>query len=240
MIQEKWFGIGEVVATLKREYDKLTKSMVRFWEKEGLISPERTEGGHRKYSQQDVLRMRIIAELRQNRYLPISVVKGIIKRLDQDPSYDLDLADETFGQQVPEVQQVTLAQAAQISGLTLPQMAQIETAGFLPGSDLQPGERLFDQADLEILGFIKQMAAVGFAIEDLQFYVKDTKKHIQHEAALWEKMAETMEDGPAEAETRQELVYRANKFRHLIYQKYGGLVDSTAHAAFLSADKQDR
>ena len=111
--------------------------MVRFWEKECLLSPIRTPGGHRKYSTQDIKRMRVIAELRHKRYLPLSVVKHIIGRLDQDPNYDFRIFDEIFRPEDFDVhfQLMTQSQAAEVTGLTIEQINETELVGKLPTLD---------------------------------------------------------------------------------------------------------
>jgi DNA-binding transcriptional MerR regulator len=52
--------IGHVVAELHRTYPDVTHSSLRFLEREGLVVPTRTAGGHRLYSEQDLERIRQI------------------------------------------------------------------------------------------------------------------------------------------------------------------------------------
>ena len=60
-----YFGrIGEVVSRLSWEYRDMTAATIRFWEKEGLIlPPERSEGGRRLYTEEDVNWIRLVKEL---------------------------------------------------------------------------------------------------------------------------------------------------------------------------------
>ena len=236
MIQEKWFGISEVVANLKRDYQKLTKSMLRFWEKEGLISPIRTQGGHRKYSQQDVERMRIIAELRQKRYLPLSVVKHIIKRLDDDPAFYLQIFDEVFRAEDydPSFQPLKHSQVAKETGLTIKQINEIEKLGFLPSLERGNQDRLYDEEDLQILQFIKEMVDMGFKYTDLHFYVEDIKIHIRNEAEFWKKTKTKFYTSEARKSIYRKLLTNSGKLRSLIYTKYRGLKISSVLESDLS------
>ena len=225
MVQQQWFSISEVVANLKREYQKLTASMIRFWEKEGLLSPIRTPGGHRKFSIQDIKRTKIIAELRQKRYLPLSVVKHIISRLDQHPAYNLQLFDDIFrpDDYDPNFQFMNPSQAAQETGLTLDQINDIEKLGFLPslGGDIQ--DKLIDKEDLQILHFIKEMVELGFTCTDFLFYVEDIKIHINNEAEFWKKARSKFNTTKDRKTIYGKLLSNSSKLRSLLYRKYGGL-----------------
>ncbi|GAH97045.1 unnamed protein product, partial [marine sediment metagenome] len=67
MTSEKrdYITVGEVVESLKEEFDDISISKIRFFDKVGLIFPERTEGGYRKFYPKDVERMRTILKLQK-------------------------------------------------------------------------------------------------------------------------------------------------------------------------------
>ena len=72
-------SIGEVLATLRDEFPDITISKIRFLESQGLIDPERTPSGYRKFRENDVARLSwILAQQKQN-FLPLKVIKA---RLD--------------------------------------------------------------------------------------------------------------------------------------------------------------
>jgi DNA-binding transcriptional MerR regulator len=75
--------IGEVVERLSATYPGLTISKVRFLEEEGLISPERTPGGYRKFSQSDVTRIELILRLQKEHFLPLSVIREKLADYDR-------------------------------------------------------------------------------------------------------------------------------------------------------------
>jgi DNA-binding transcriptional MerR regulator len=76
------FTIGEVLNRLKDEFDDVTISKIRFLEAEGLISPDRTESGYRKFTPADVERLRYILRAQRDRYLPLKVIKEELDRID--------------------------------------------------------------------------------------------------------------------------------------------------------------
>ncbi|MDQ3096149.1 MAG: MerR family transcriptional regulator, partial [Actinomycetota bacterium] len=57
--RRRW-GIGELLAVLRPDFPEVSISKLRFLEAEGLIQPERTPSGYRKYSTHDVERLRYI------------------------------------------------------------------------------------------------------------------------------------------------------------------------------------
>ena len=76
-----YLSIGEVLVTLKPEFPDVTISKIRFLESEGLITPERTASGYRKFFDRDVDRLRTILKLQRDEYLPLRVIR---ERLDGD------------------------------------------------------------------------------------------------------------------------------------------------------------
>lgn len=74
--------IGEVVKRLQSNYPDLTVSKVRFLEDEGLISPGRTAGGYRKFSQKDVERLDAILHMQKSYFYPLSIIREKLDELD--------------------------------------------------------------------------------------------------------------------------------------------------------------
>lgn len=83
-----YLSIGEVLGLLLEEFPDVTISKIRFLESQGLISPERTASGYRKFYDDDVTLLRVIlAEQRQN-YLPLRVIKDRLANGEIDPTGD--------------------------------------------------------------------------------------------------------------------------------------------------------
>jgi len=78
-----YLTIGELVQRLQGSYPDLSISKVRFLEEEGLIAPERTAGGYRKFSQADVARVETILRLQRDHFLPLSVIGEKLADLDR-------------------------------------------------------------------------------------------------------------------------------------------------------------
>ena len=78
-----YLSIGEVLALLLEEFPDVTISKIRFLESQGLIEPERTASGYRKFSQPEVDRLKFILREQRENYLPLKVIRN---RLDGDTS----------------------------------------------------------------------------------------------------------------------------------------------------------
>lgn len=76
------FTIGEVLNRLKQEFEDISISKIRFLESEGLIYPDRTESGYRKFSDDDVDRLRFILTAQRDHYLPLKVIREQLERVD--------------------------------------------------------------------------------------------------------------------------------------------------------------
>ncbi|MFC4110038.1 MerR family transcriptional regulator [Micromonospora zhanjiangensis] len=68
-------SIGEVLAHLRVEFPDTTISKLRFLEAEGLVEPQRTPSGYRKYSWDDVARLRFVLTAQRDQYLPLRVIR---------------------------------------------------------------------------------------------------------------------------------------------------------------------
>jgi len=91
-----YLSIGEVLSLLKEEFPDATISKIRFLESQGLIDPERTPSGYRKFYEPDVERLRWILRQQREHFLPLKVIKG---RLGDDAP---DVATITSGGIAPE------------------------------------------------------------------------------------------------------------------------------------------
>jgi DNA-binding transcriptional MerR regulator len=73
-------SIGEVLALVQEDFPDVTISKIRFLESQGLIAPERTAAGYRKFYDSDIERLRWILRQQRDHFLPLKVIR---KMLDQ-------------------------------------------------------------------------------------------------------------------------------------------------------------
>jgi DNA-binding transcriptional MerR regulator len=82
-------SIGEVLGLLLAEFPDVTISKIRFLESQGLIEPERTPSGYRKFYDSDVELLRLILREQREHFLPLRVIKDRIDSGQIEPSGDV-------------------------------------------------------------------------------------------------------------------------------------------------------
>lgn len=113
--------IGEVVESLSDRYPDLSISKVRFLEDEGLVSPERTGGGYRKFHPEDVARIELVLRLQKEHFMPLAVIREKLKDADQGRVAPELIApashNETLSLPLDDTETVPVSQAPDMLGL---------------------------------------------------------------------------------------------------------------------------
>lgn len=81
MSARSYMSIGDVLTLLRQEFPDVTISKIRFLESQGLVNPERTPSGYRKFYEHDVERLRWVLRQQREHFLPLKVIKD---RLDDE------------------------------------------------------------------------------------------------------------------------------------------------------------
>lgn len=76
-------NIGEVLDQLRPDFPGVTIPKIRFLEDKGLIKPERTQSGYRKFSHDDVDRLRYVLRMQRDHYLPLKVIGEHLDAIDR-------------------------------------------------------------------------------------------------------------------------------------------------------------
>jgi len=79
-------SIGAVLDLLRPDFPDVTISKIRFLEAEGLVTPQRSPSGYRRFTAYDCSRLRFILSAQRDRYLPLKVIKA---ELDAQPDGEL-------------------------------------------------------------------------------------------------------------------------------------------------------
>ena len=217
---EKHYTIAQVVDMLSREYEDVTVSSLRFLEQEGLVTPERTAGGHRRYTQADVERVRFIKEM-QKRFFPLTVIKEMLHHAN----HKKEKGEKLFFRPLyydPSFVPLTRAELAQASGLDEARLAEMESLGMITST---PAGK-YNKDDLQAAKTMKGL--VGYKLEpgDLAFYMKHNKAMVEEEMRLMisKVMAErSMDELDIVALHMEEL---GDELRHILHAK---LLRQAAH-----------
>lgn len=126
--------IGQVLTLLNPEFPELTQSKLRFLEDNGLVNPQRTDSGYRKFGEADVERLRLILELQRDRYLPLKVIGQFLADLDAGkpaalPGEDARSAKHARVAQVKYVSRIELIAETSITDALI---AEAQSVGLIP------------------------------------------------------------------------------------------------------------
>lgn len=75
--------IGDVLGLLRPDFPDITISKIRFLEAEGLVEPQRSPSGYRKFCDADVERLRYILRAQRDQYLPLRVIRQHLEARDR-------------------------------------------------------------------------------------------------------------------------------------------------------------
>ena len=224
-------SIGEVLLALKPEFPDVTISKIRFLESEGLIAPERTSSGYRKFYDKDVHRLRMILKLQRDEYLPLKVIR---ERLDGAgdgeatvgaPKPVLPEPEQDEPEPSPALQ-MTAEEIGAAAGLSKEIIDQLSSYGLLRPSGAQD-EPLFDGDDLTVARVVKEFFKYGVEARHLTMY----RHFADREATFFQQLsmpmlrqrnpearklaAEALVDLAKASRRLKQALLRANLRRHL-------------------------
>ena len=75
MSTRTYLSIGDVLSLLRQEFPDITISKIRFLESQGLVNPERSPSGYRKFYEHDVERLRWVLRQQREHFLPLKVIR---------------------------------------------------------------------------------------------------------------------------------------------------------------------
>jgi DNA-binding transcriptional MerR regulator len=195
--RKAFLSIGEVLAQLRTDFPDVTISKIRFLETEGLVEPERTSSGYRKFSRDDVARLRYVLSAQRDRYLPLRVIKQHLEALDRglEPADGADAAPqvpraltavdglpgpEAFVRDVSDLR-LTREELAGSAGLSLEQLDQLEQYGLVGP---RPGGSFYDGDALMIAKTVAEMSRFGIESRHLRPF----KSAADREIGLFEQV----------------------------------------------------
>jgi hypothetical protein len=137
--ERPYLSIGEVLGLLLEEFPDITISKIRFLESQGLIVPERTASGYRKFYDDDVERLRYILTEQKDKFLPLRVIKD---RLDTPPT----------GTQRPELVTKEVARKEPRGIKNVVSASEVPEAVDIEATDIEPddGETVTEVADVAV------------------------------------------------------------------------------------------
>jgi DNA-binding transcriptional MerR regulator len=201
-------SIGEVLRRLRDEFPDVSISKIRFLESEGLVEPQRSPSGYRKFSHADVEQLRYVLAAQRDHYLPLRVIKehlDAIARGLEPPSAAGESPRVPLPRSEPAGAGSATAAAAEIrlsrsellanSGLTEGELADLQHYGLVQPVD---GGEHYDRVALTIASTAASLARHGLEPRHLRTF----KTAADREAGLIDQVAAPLarqRDGDAAA-----------------------------------------
>ena len=197
-------SIGEVLQTLRGDFPDVTISKIRFLESEGLVEPARTPSGYRKFSHQDVDRLRYVLSAQRDQYLPLRVIKEHLDAIDRGldvPSQPRGRGSDLSGGDNSEIR-LSRSELIKAAGIDADLLDQIEDFGLVAR---RAGSAHYDGDALAVACTIAEMRAYGLEPRHLRAF----RTGAEREAGLVEQVvAPLLRQRDPEARARAEEVAR--------------------------------
>ncbi|MEY4367057.1 MAG: hypothetical protein RLZ28_472 [Actinomycetota bacterium] len=168
--EPKRLTIGQVLNLLRAEFNDLTDSKLRFLEEQGLVTPQRTDSGYRKFSQADVDRLRLALQLQRDRYLPLKVIKDYLDDLDAGRQPNLPAMPDT---------KAVRSTAKKLTKLDLISQSAITDSVLAAAQDAKLiGVAPFAAADVEIAKALVELQKFGISARHLTSLKAEAQREI--------------------------------------------------------------
>jgi len=181
---QKPYTIGAVCKALAQEFPDISISKIRYLEDQKLLTPRRTPGGYRLYSQGDVARLRTILRMQRDEFLPLRVIR---QELAAGRSGEAAAAYGTAGQPGdgapthPRTRRAsvsvredngalyTLEEVLEETHADAKLVRELEEYGVVKGEQ-RGGQRYYDETEREIVGAVSELARYGVGGRNLRVF----------------------------------------------------------------------
>ena len=156
-----YYSIGKLVKLLQIDYPDISISKVRFLETKGLIEPERSSSGYRKYSDKDLNQIRWVLNLQRDHFLPLKVIKE--RLIGDSGSGDVEVFQlPQLDPSVPpdETLEFSKSEILKRTGLSEEIFNDLESYGILPRRNQAVGE-MYNADDLFIVQIVAKYNVYG-------------------------------------------------------------------------------
>ena len=155
--------IGTVCTRLKDEFPDVSISKISYLEDQGLVNPQRTQGGYRLVSEDDVERLETILRLQRDEFLPLRVIR---QELEAGAGKErrrrrgaVDVGEEGLD----------LDELCERAGITRDRARELEEYGLLEAR-LENGQRLYAESEIEIVAACEALARFGLGARNLRAF----------------------------------------------------------------------
>jgi DNA-binding transcriptional MerR regulator len=176
--RQKSLTIGAVCKALAQEFPDISISKIRYLEDQKLLTPRRTPGGYRLYTQGDVARLRTILRMQRDEFLPLRVIRQELAAGRAEEAAPVPGRASREGARawrpsvsvgegtgalysIEDVLEETKAEAKLVR--------ELEEYGVVKG-ELRSGVRYFDETEREIIAAVAELARYGVGGRNLRVF----------------------------------------------------------------------
>ena len=174
---EARFSIGQVTEQVKPEFPALTVSKIRYLESEGLLEPERTDSGYRKYSSADIERLRFILTEQRDSYRPLRVIREQLAALDAGHEIDrmptARVVSDKGVTKAPSREHVSVRELCDLTGASKAEIEEFTTLGLL-SPDLSG---YFRAKSVKVVELLMQIRSEGISPRNLRTVRQAAERH---------------------------------------------------------------
>ncbi len=229
--RQKSLTIGAVCKALKQEFPDISISKIRYLEDQKLLTPRRTQGGYRVYTQSDVQRLRTILRLQRDEFLPLRVIRQELAGGRADGEMAAPGGSAATRAQRPDIRHLRRAAVAvkgpgalyslddvvEETGADPRLVRELEEFGVIRG-ETRAGVRCYDETEREIVRAVAELARYGVAGRNLRVF----RTSADREAALLQQIlapalrSRNPERRREAVETLENLAAVATYLKHLL------------------------
>jgi DNA-binding transcriptional MerR regulator len=180
--RQKAVTIGAVCKALEQEFPDISISKIRYLEDQKLLSPRRTQGGYRLYTQGDIQRLRTILRLQRDEFLPLRVIRQELAggRTERDVAPAGDgraLRRATVSSRDPGAL-YSLEDVVEETGADPKLVRELVEFGVIKG-ELRGGARYFEETEREIVRAVSELARYGVGGRNLRVFRSSADREAQ-------------------------------------------------------------
>jgi DNA-binding transcriptional MerR regulator len=180
--RQKAVTIGAVCKALVQEFPDISISKIRYLEDQKLLSPRRTQGGYRLYTQSDIQRLRTILRLQRDEFLPLRVIRQELAggRTEREvaPSGDGRPLRRTVVAVRDPGAMYSLDDVVEETGADPMLVRELVDFGVIKG-DVRSGTRYFDETEREIVRAVSELARYGVGGRNLRVFRSSADREAQ-------------------------------------------------------------
>ncbi|MGI9020697.1 MAG: transcriptional regulator FtsR [Solirubrobacterales bacterium] len=181
----KALTIGAVAKILSAEFDDISISKIRYLEDQKLLSPRRTAGGYRLYSQADVERLTAILRMQRDEFLPLRVIRQELATGDFSKPRSGESGGIARRAMAVDGPLGTLSEAEMVeqAGVSESFLRELQEFGIVQPAGHE-GRVSYDETDLEIVRAATELSRFGVGGRNLRVF----RSSADREAALLEQI----------------------------------------------------